>query len=243
MALGEGQTVMPGAYLSIDLLIRDAAFDTIHFVPDYHYLINVGSQPLDSLWQQFSTGDSVIIQIHRKQFNDYLKLYGPMQSDTGTIFLHVRIQDIVPASRLSSYQQKLLSRREVEEQRLLHNYLRSFPDSLERVGEIYRIVQKHTTGTPIETGDEISIHYRGSFLNGYVFDDSRKKGIAPTFKFGHEFQLIEGVEEGLKGLKQGESVKIILPSRRAFGEEGSLAGIVPPYTAVIFDITILNVTK
>ena len=87
----------------------------------------------------------------------------------------------------------------------------------------------------------MSISYKGKFLNGYIFDDTDDKGVTPTFRYGEDYQLLEGVESGLKGLKEGESVKIILPSRRAFGEEGSLAGIVPPFTAVIFEIKILKI--
>ena len=55
--------------------------------------------------------------------------------------------------------------------------------------------------------------------------------------------MIEGMQIGLTGLHEGEKVKIILPSRRAFGEEGSLAGIVPPYTAVIFEVNIIKVNN
>ena len=53
--------------------------------------------------------------------------------------------------------------------------------------------------------------------------------------------MIEGFQTALSGRKEGERVKIILPSRQAFGEEGSLAGIVPPYTAVIYDVNIIKV--
>ena len=53
--------------------------------------------------------------------------------------------------------------------------------------------------------------------------------------------MIDGLKTALKGMKEGENLKIILPSRHAFGEEGSLAGIVPPYTAVIYDVNIIKV--
>jgi FKBP-type peptidyl-prolyl cis-trans isomerase len=98
-------------------------------------------------------------------------------------------------------------------------------------------------GDSITYGSSVSIDYRGSFVDGYVFEDTYEKGITPTFNYGKEYQLIEGMHIGLNGLKSGESVKIILPSQRAFGSEGSLAGIVPPYTAVIFDVEIKKVIQ
>ena len=42
-------------------------------------------------------------------------------------------------------------------------------------------------------------------------------------------------------MREGEKAKIIIPSQLAFGENGSSTGIVPPYTSVIYEVTMLKV--
>ena len=190
---------------------------------------------------RFGKGDSAHIIAPRASFNKYLKFYQPLQEDTGEVELRVSIEEVLDSTEADRMKRELLSERELAEQLELKGYLASFQDSLEYFDGIYRIITHSTVGDTIRYGDQVGISYVGKFLNGYVFDNTDDKGITPTFRYGEDYQLLEGVESGLKGLKEGESVKIILPSRRAFGEEGSLAGIVPPYTAVIFEIKILKI--
>ena len=124
-------------------------------------------------------------------------------------------------------------------------YLRTLEEEIdtdENLGGVYRqYLRRLRVGEEIKAGSQVSIHYKGRFLNGFVFDNTYEKDITPSFTYGQEYQMVDGLRTALKGMKEGESVKIILPSRRAFGEEGSLAGIVPPYTAVIFEVNIIKV--
>jgi FKBP-type peptidyl-prolyl cis-trans isomerase len=154
------------------------------------------------------------------------------------------LNKVLAKSEAAEFRQALLSKRELDEQLALKQYMSRLEGYVDTVGDVIRQVKTiNHDGQLIEKGDEISIAYQGRFLNGYVFEDSRDKAVIPSFIYGKEYQLLEGIHMGISGLKSGESVKIILPSRRAFGKEGSLAGIVPPYTAVIFDVNILKVEK
>lgn len=243
LKFGEGPDVEQGKTVMLYLSVLDTAQDTLHYVPDYPYFIKVNDHPVDSALMELGKGDSAHILLPRSLFNTYLKFYQPLQSDSGEVELRVSIKDVQDSVAARKAQLKLLSERELKEQLELKAFLKSRMDTIEYFDGIYRQKLKSTSGQLIKYGDQVSISYIGKFLNGYVFDDTREKGITPTFRYGEDYQLIEGVESGLKGLREGESVKIILPSRRAFGEEGSLAGIVPPYTAVTFEITVLKIEK
>lgn len=245
LKFGEGEEIRNSSVILSYFTVLDTAGDTLHYVPNYPYFKEVSNHPIDSVWLNLHEGDSVHIICSRKLFNQYLRLYGPMQSDEGWVELRSGIVKSLSKKEGEKYRQELLSDRELKEQKELQAYLSKFSsaDQIERLEDVYRIRDFKGRGDSLSYGDEITISYRGKFLNGYVFDDTENKGLSPTFKYGEEDQLIEGIESGLKGLKEGESVKIILPSRRAFGEEGSLAGIVPPYTTVVFDLKILNIKK
>lgn len=242
LKFGEGQRVESGKRIMLYLSVLDQKGDTLHYVPDYPYFLAIKDRPIDSIFMKFGKGDSAHLRLPRNQFNEYLKFYKVLQADTGEVELRISVQNVLDSLDADLLKKKVLSERELKEQLELKGYLSSFPDSVEYFEGVYRsILEQNPEGRLIRYGDEVSISYKGRFLNGYVFDNTDDKGISPTFRFGEDYQLIEGVESGLKGLREGESVKIILPSRRAFGEEGSLAGIVPPYTAVVFDIKILNI--
>jgi len=58
---------------------------------------------------------------------------------------------------------------------------------------------------------------------------------------GDTAQVITGLEIGIKKMREGGKAKIIIPSQLAFGENGSSTGIVPPYTSVIYEVTMLKV--
>jgi len=84
----------------------------------------------------------------------------------------------------------------------------------------------------IATGDTVTIEYTGRLNDGTVFDSSRqavaeKAGLAEgqpdreyeplTVEVGAG-QVIEGMEEGLIGLSEGESTTLEIPPEEAYGE-------------------------
>ena len=244
LQFGEGRRAEIGDYLATSFLVLDFEGDTLHHVPNYPYVFPLNETAFDSAWTFCKEGDSGIFIMPRKEFNQKFDFYRLGKTDTGKIKLYFRLNKVLDKAKAEKFRQTLLSKRELEEQLALKKYLARLEGYIDTVGDVIRQVKQiNHEGDLIENGDEISIAYQGSFLNGYVFEDSRDKAVIPTFVYGKEYQLLEGIHMGISGLKSGESVKIILPSRRAFGKEGSLAGIVPPYTAVIFDVNILKVEK
>ena len=68
----------------------------------------------------------------------------------------------------------------------------------------------------VKEGDTITLHYRGSLDDGTVFDSS--EGRDPlTFKVG-EGEVIQGFDDGVRGMAAGESRQINIPAEQAYGE-------------------------
>lgn len=243
LKFGEGEKVRENEYLMVYLTVMDKQGDTLHYLPNYPYFLELGKQAIDSVWKQLGEGDSVHILTKRAEFNRYLKLHNLIDSDKGELLITASIQRVMDSVEAVRLKREMLSSRELQEQLAFKRFIQKSEEDWQDLGGIYRIILNRTDGDTIKYGDQLRVSYQGRFLNGYVFDDTNEKGLTPTFRYGENYQLLEGVESGLKGLKEGESVKIILPSRRAFGEKGSLAGIVPPYTSVIFEIKILKIEK
>lgn len=64
-------------------------------------------------------------------------------------------------------------------------------------------------------GDTVSLHYKGSFENGTVFDSSETHG-ALKFTVG-KGMVIPGFEEAVVGMKLGETKTVTIPPEKGYG--------------------------
>lgn len=105
---------------------------------------------------------------------------------------------------------------------------------------LYKLVIHAGQGKQVETGDTVIVHYEGRFLNGKFFDSTKQRKEPFGFVYGTEWQVVEGLEEAIGTMKEGEKSLFILPSDIAFGRDGSSTGIVPPYTSVVFEVELIE---
>lgn len=103
-------------------------------------------------------------------------------------------------------------------------------------GYFYEIIAPGEYSLLME-GDIVEAHYQGRFLNGTVFDDSRKRGERLRFRLG---DLIPAWNLALQRIKPGGAIRIISPSALAYGTEGLVGPrgdtLVPAHTVLEFVI-------
>ncbi len=128
------------------------------------------------------------------------------------------------------------------EQTVLRQYLEENKINVQpsSTGLVYIPLRKGK-GPVVSRGDTILVHYEGKFLNGKFFDSTKKRQQPFEFIYGREWQVIEGLEEAIGMMREGEKAIVILPSQIAFGKEGSSTGIIPPFTSLIYEIELLEV--
>lgn len=90
-----------------------------------------------------------------------------------------------------------------------------------------------------ENGYFCKVHYEGRFLDGKVFDNSRKRGEPIEFRIG---EVIEGWNETLLDMSKGERRVVIIPPELAYGKRG-IPGAIPPDSYLVFDIELLDFHK
>jgi peptidylprolyl isomerase len=100
----------------------------------------------------------------------------------------------------------------------------------------------NTTGTPVTAGKRVYVLYTGKFLNGKVFDSSAQHNNTPyDFTVGATPRgAIAGFDEGVTLMRKGEKATLLIPSALAYGARGS-DNVIPPNTALIFDIEVVDV--
>lgn len=108
---------------------------------------------------------------------------------------------------------------------------------------LYHVTMEKGNGPEVQKGDTVVVHYEGKFLNGKFFDSTKQRNQPFEFVYGQEMQVIKGMEEVIGRMREGEKSLAILKSDLAFGETGSSTDIIPPYTSVIYEITLVDVRK
>ncbi len=83
----------------------------------------------------------------------------------------------------------------------------------------------------------VRTHYHGTFIDGKVFDSSYERGEPAEFPVGG---VIAGWTEALKMMPVGSKWRLYVPSHLAYGERGA-PGAIPPHTALIFDVELLDI--
>ena len=110
-------------------------------------------------------------------------------------------------------------------------------------GLLYEIIEKGD-GAPIAWGDFLSAHYKGFFLNGKVFADSRQQGQPLDFYVGN---MIDAWNEGLQLINVGGKIRLLVPSNLGYGEDGlkTTKGtvLVPGNELLIFEVAVLEKRK
>ena len=98
-------------------------------------------------------------------------------------------------------------------------------------------------GPAAQSGSNVSAQYTGWLQKtGKKFDSSWDRNAqAFTLVLG-QGKVIKGFDEGLVGMKQGGSRRIIIPAALAYGKAGSPPTI-PPNSVLIFDVTMGAVTN
>lgn len=85
--------------------------------------------------------------------------------------------------------------------------------------------------------DKVRCHYEGMLVDGTVFDSSVQRGEPAVFGLN---QVIAGWTEGVQLMSEGAKYRFFIPYNLGYGERGAGQSI-PPYSALIFDVELINV--
>lgn len=130
-----------------------------------------------------------------------------------------------------------------QEENQINDFLKSLQDTtyvLKQSGLYYMELTAGTGDSPI-TGDSVTFYYKGMFLDKVVFDTNITDSIPWRYKIGSG-KIIAGIDEGLRYMKQGGKALLLTPSSLAYGHNG-YPGVIPGYTPLLWEITLLSVQK
>lgn len=100
----------------------------------------------------------------------------------------------------------------------------------------YQILEAGS-GTPPGPTDFVTVHYKGTFIDGKTFDSSYDRGTPATFAVN---AVIPGWTEVLQLMSPGAKWMVYIPSSLAYGPNGA-GGVIPPHSTLIFEIELIAV--
>jgi FKBP-type peptidyl-prolyl cis-trans isomerase FklB len=102
----------------------------------------------------------------------------------------------------------------------------------------YKIEKEGTGEKPLET-DVVSVHYRGTLLDGTEFDSSYKNDGPVEFPVN---RVIPGWTKALVEMPVGSKWTLYVPSEQAYGARGA-GGQIGPNETLIFEVELLGIVK
>lgn len=98
----------------------------------------------------------------------------------------------------------------------------------------YKMIQEGEGTAPVPTS-KVTVHYKGTLIDGTVFDSSYDRGQPITFQLDG---VIPGWTEGLQLMKPGGKCILYIPPQLGYGDQG--VGPIPPGSTLIFEIELLS---
>ena len=100
----------------------------------------------------------------------------------------------------------------------------------------YEIITEGTGPKPTAKS-RVKTHYHGTLIDGTVFDSSYNRGEPIDFAVGG---VIAGWTEALQLMPVGSKWRLYIPHNLAYGERGA-GGSIAPFSALIFDVELLDI--
>ena len=99
----------------------------------------------------------------------------------------------------------------------------------------YKVLEMGDGTRPAAT-DKVTVHYRGTLLNGEEFDSSYARGEPVSFALN---QVIPGWTEGVQLMPVGSKFMFYIPPNLAYGPSGG--GPIGPNATLIFQVELMGI--
>jgi FKBP-type peptidyl-prolyl cis-trans isomerase FkpA len=247
---GKGDSVKTGDYIkfNIENKVNDSVYSsTFGKDPAYVQASGFGNKyDISELWTKMRIGDSVIIFQSLDTFIKRGAQLPPEIKKGDMLIVTIKILDIFKSDSAANADREkaslvnLPAEKEAVKKFMRENKIEGYQETPS--GAFVKIIEPGE-GNLIDSGNYVSVRYRGSLFTGAVFDgnmdaDTYSKG---PFSFTVNVdRMARGFTEGVRMLRKGSVAKIYIPASLAYGSGGNPPAI-GPNENIMFDIKIEDV--
>ena len=241
----------------IPFLVKQEGVDTTYmadFVTGFKEVVNAGNDPqkkaylagmgianqvldhmLPSMVKDFTDSpDSIVANLFYRGFTDVLlkDTTNFKQADAERFFMERKQVD------QAAKEEKLYGPNRRAGEEFLAENAKKEGVVTQRSGLQYKVLVKGEGEIPKKT-DRVQVNYEGRLIDGTVFDASKKHGDKPmVFRAD---QVIAGWTEALTLMPVGSKWQLFIPYKLAYGNRTQ--GEIKPYSALVFDVELVGITK
>lgn len=103
-------------------------------------------------------------------------------------------------------------------------------------GVLYKVIESGSGTVSPKPDSVVSVHYRGTLINGREFDNSYSRSYPEAFRLN---QVIEGWQIALLQMHVRDKWIIYIPSELGYGSRAS--GPIPGSSTLIFEVELLGI--
>lgn len=107
-----------------------------------------------------------------------------------------------------------------------------------RGGVLYEEIKSGEDTRAVSPRSIVTCHYKGSLINGKVFDNSRRGNCPAAFRVN---ELINGFQIALVNMHIGDHWRVFIPSDMGYGPRGAGRDI-PGHSTLVFEIELLGIS-
>lgn len=116
-----------------------------------------------------------------------------------------------------------------------------WPNAKRTTSGLRYVITEPGTGEPARHGDQVTVLYKGMLIDGKVFNEATNRDQPFTFRLGRG-QVIEGWDQGLRFMREGAKMTLIVPYELGYGTRGN-PPMVPRQATLIFEIEMLKIER
>ena len=100
----------------------------------------------------------------------------------------------------------------------------------------YSVITQGDGAKPV-ADDQVTVHYRGTLIDGTEFDSSYSRGEPASFGLN---QVIPGWTEGVQLMNVGSKYLFVVPYELGYGDRGA-GGAIGPFETLIFEVELIGI--
>lgn len=105
-----------------------------------------------------------------------------------------------------------------------------------RGGVLYKVLEDGHGGGTVGPRSIVTCHYKGSLINGRVFDNSFNRSCPEAFRVN---ELISGFQIALVNMHIGDHWEVYIPSHLGYGPKNT--GPIPGDSTLVFEIKLIAI--
>lgn len=152
-----------------------------------------------------------------------------------TLIFDVELLDVKTAEEVQAEQEAALAELKKPQVAYLEENAKKDGVTITDSGLQYRVLTEGTGAVPSDTST-VTVHYKGSLIDGTEFDSSYGRGEPAQFPVNG---VIPGWTEALQLMKVGAKWELTIPSDIAYGARGAGQAI-PPHATLVFEVELLD---